>query len=337
MTVLADSTADGTLWFRTSLAGARLIGTAILLILSAARLSDYWLSISTQAGVLAVAGIGLLVIMGLAGQPSLGHIAFYGLGAYMTAKSTTEWGFSALPAMLMGIAASVAVAAVVGWPTLRLKGSHLAVATFALGSGFFAFVSTSDFFKGQTGIGAIPRLNIFGWAVDSWSDRHLLVWAIAIVLVGVVGRIGRLRFGRSLSVLAFDEELAESLGIRTHQLKILVFAVSAAIGSISGSLFAHTNAYVSPNSFSFQTTILMLAILFVGGIRSPWGTLVSAIVIVALPERFLGNYQELKPTFFSLALLMVIMVCPEGLASFRLGGIGGIGRGSTTVVRAKHG
>ncbi len=311
-------------WWKPAM---RLLAFAAAVVCSAAWLSDYWLSISTQAGVLAVAVLGLLLIMGLAGQPSLGHVAFYGLGAYISAKATTEWGVPATLAILLGVGASVVVALIVGWPTLRLQGSHLAVATFALGSAFFAFVSTVPFFGAQLGIGSIPRLNFVVWRVDSWTDRHVMVWLVAVVLVGVAGRIGRLRFGRSLATLAFDEELAESVGIRTHHLKILVLAASAAIGSLSGSLFAHTTAYVSPNSFNFQATILMLAILFVGGVRSGWGTLISAVVIVAVPELLLENYQELKPTFFSAALLVVIMLRPEGLASLRLGDLSVFGRG----------
>lgn len=293
---------------RPSSALVRTGGALVAVIIAAAQLSDYWLSLSTQAGVLAVACLGLVVIMGYAGQPSLGHVAFYGLGAYLSAVGTVQWGVNAGVATASGVAACVTIALTVGWPTLRLKGPHLAVATFALGSAFFSFVATSYAFNAQLGIGNVPRLELAGWRVDSWADRHLAVWAVAIFLVFAVERIRRLRFGRSLAVIAFDEDLAASLGIRVHTAKVVAFAVSAAVGALGGSLFAHTNSYVSPQSFGFQSTILMLAILFVGGVRSTWGSLLAAALLVVVPEWLFASFLELKPTIFSVLLLGMLMV-----------------------------
>lgn len=286
-------------------------------VVSAVVLNPYYLSLTTQAGVYTIVVLGLVAVLGFGGMSMLGQVAFFGLGAYLAAAGTVMWGLTPLEALLVSVAGTSVIAVVVGWPTLRLRGPYLAVATFALSLAFTSFVSASNLFHGQLGIGPVPKFSIGGLEASSWLQRHFLVWVIALLAMAAVWNINRRRFGRAVAVLAHDEELGESVGVRASTVKLALFVVAAVLGAMGGALFAFTNGYVSPESFSFTTTVTVFAILFVGGTRSVLGVGVAAVVLITVPALAFNSVQNLQPTLFSLIVLAALIIRPSTRATFR--------------------
>lgn len=284
---------------------------AVLALGSANVLDTYYLSLTTQAGVYTIVALGLVAVLGFGGMSMLGQIAFFGLGAYAVAAATVQWGWSPLAAFALSVPVSAVAALVVGWPTLRLHGPYFAVVTFAVSLVFSSFVSSSDTFNGQQGLGPVPKFSVGDWAVASWKARHLLVWVVAILAMIGVHSISRHRFGRSVAALAHDDGLAESIGVSPPRVRLALLVVAGLLGGIGGALFAFTNGYVSPASFSFQTTVTVFAILYVGGVRSVAGVGVAAGLFIVVPDVLLRDVQDLQPTFTSLAVMTALVIRPS--------------------------
>jgi branched-chain amino acid transport system permease protein len=282
--------------------------------------SPYLLSVLTQAGIFAIAILGLNVLVGYTGQISFGHNAFLGIGAYVTALATTRWSLSPLVGLLTGLVVTAVVAVVVGYPTLKLRGHYLAMATFALGIGFYAFAVSSPLFNGYSGVAGIPPFAIGDWLVlNTTREKFLLVWAVAWVAVIVTWRLRHFRFGRALRSIAADEPTASALGIDVHRYKIVAFAISGAFASVAGSLYAHTVSFVSPETFSFATILVFFMMLFVGGLGTVWGSLVGALVVVVVPE-LMRDLEAWQPTVFGIALIAILILRPTGLFAPATGG-----------------
>lgn len=274
--------------------------------------SAYLLTVLTQVGVFALATLGLTILVGYAGQISFGHTIFLGLGGYLSALATTRWGIAPVPGMLLGVAASALAAVIIGWPTLRLRGHYLAMATFAVGLGFYAVAADTDVFNGFQGIAGIPPMSILGFELGDVISEYFLVWTFALVGVVAAWRLRRMRFGRSLRVLANDQAAAAGLGMDVHRLKVTAFVISAVFVSIAGSLQVHVTPFASPESYSFVVIIQLFVMLFIGGLGSVWGALIGALTVIGLPE-VLGSAGDYEPTIYGVLLLVILLVRPTGL------------------------
>lgn len=289
-----------------------LLAAVALVALGGMVAQTYWLTLLTQAAIFAVAVLGLNILIGYSGQVSFAHAVFFGIGAYVTAMGTTEWGLSPLLAAGLGVATSVAVSVVVGIPVLRLHGYYLAMATFALGVAFYAFLGSAPWFHGFSGIPGVPPFSVGPMEVSSLAGKYWFAWGVALVAVVAAWRLRAFRFGRALLTIAEDEQVAESVGIRPLPYKVAAFAISSIFASVAGSVFAHTSSYVSPESFSFLVAINLFVMLFVGGLRGVWGVIVGAIAITILPEVF-GDLQPYRPALISVLLIGILIVRPAGL------------------------
>lgn len=274
--------------------------------------SAYLLTILTQVGIFGLATLGLTVLVGYAGQISFGHTLFLGLGGYMSALATTRWGIAPLPGVGIGVAASVAVALVVGWPTLRLRGHYLAMATFALGLGFYTLAADTDVFNGFEGISGVPPMRVLGYEFGDVVSGYTMVWVVTLAGAVAAWRLRRMRFGRSLRTLAGDEAAAQALGVDVARQKLLAFVISAVFVSVAGSLQVHTTPLASPENYGFATIIQLFVMLFVGGLGSVWGALIGALAVIGLPE-LLGSFQDYEPTVYGVALLAILLLRPVGL------------------------
>lgn len=311
-----------------------LVAVAVGVAVIGATAAPYLLTVLTQAGIFAIAILGLNVLVGYTGQISFGHNAFLGIGGYVTALATTEWSLSPWLGLLAGLAVSVVLAVVVGYPTLRLRGHYLAMATFALGIGFYAFAVSSPLFNGYTGIAGIPPFSFGeGLVLNTTREKFALVWIVVLLAVVVTWRLRHYRFGRALRSIAADESTAEALGIDAHRYKIVAFAISGAFASVAGSLYAHTVSFVSPETFSFATILLFFMMLFVGGLGTVWGSLVGALVVIVVPE-FMRGLEAWQPTVFGLVLIVILIVRPAGLFAPASGGTSAI---STLLSRLRRG
>lgn len=274
----------------------------------------YIVTVVGFALIYAVFVTGLNIFMGYAGQASFGQNAFAAIGGYTSAVLTATYGWPPVLAMLIGLLGAIVCAVVIGYPTLRLKGHYLAMATLAIGLIVYeATVQWQSVTQGYMGISGIPPLGIGDFEIV--SDRAQLIFLSIVVLLGMGGAwlIRNSRFGRALVALSGSEDAARALGIDVAKYKLSAFIVSAAYASIAGSLFVHIVGFVSPEVFGMNMVILSFTMLYVGGIGTVIGPLVGAIVINLLPETFrvLKDYQDLV---YGVALILLLIYAPGGLA-----------------------
>jgi branched-chain amino acid transport system permease protein len=248
-------------------------------------------------------------VMGFAGQVSLGHAAFYGVGAYALALLTVEQGWPPAAALLAGVVIAAALAALLGVAVLRVQGHFLGMATLAFGLMFFFFARGSELTGGNQGIGGIPPL--FG---D--EATFLLVWGVLAVGVVVAHNLVHSRSGRALRALGASEVAAATCGVDVARAKVAVFVIGAAYASVAGSLYAMYVTYISPDAFGVLVSLQFLVMAVVGGLRTVWGATVGAVGVVALTELSreavplvfadaAGSYEIVA---YGLALVLVLLV-----------------------------
>lgn len=265
---------------------------------------DYYLSVATFAALHVILALGLNLIMGFCGQVSLGHAAFYGIGAYTGALlSVAGWPFAV--AMLGGTAAAGLLGIVTGLAALRFREDFLAIATMAIG---FIFVGTArklSWLGGEMGISKIP----------SPLTKHGYAWlAIGAALIFILFSLHLRRswMGRAFSGVAQDEVQAQTIGIDIAGYKLAAFFLGTATAGFAGALYAHMTQIIVPDAFGFIVSISILAMVVVGGVGSTMGVVAGAIVLTLLPEvfRVINDYKLLV---YGGLLLVVMMFSPQGL------------------------
>lgn len=290
---------------------------ALPLWLSAANLTVYVLT-----GLYAVTAIGLSLLMGYAGQVSLGQAVFFAIGAY-TAAVLSLHGVPAVPALIAAPVLAAAVAAAVGVPILRLRGHYLAFATLAFQLIVLSVIANTAFLGGGLGFTGIPPLGIGGAVLTSSRGYAWLVWAVTAVLMALTLNIARSRPGRALRALATSEAAAESAGIPVVRYKLATFALSAAYAGFAGGIYVFFIGYAAPGSFPVQLSVELVVMVVIFGLGSVWGALLGAVGISILVQVLnnvgtLPGMPQYMPALLSYAaygvILIVIMVfLPGGL------------------------
>ncbi len=275
--------------------------------------NTYYLQILTFIGINTILALGLNMLMGYAGQVSLGHAAFYGIGAYTTAILSTTFGFSPWIALLCAVGGAVFVAFIVGLPTLKLSGYYLGMGT--LGFGMIVniiFREWSSLTGGSSGFVGIPMLEVGSILFESGSSYFFLVWAAVFIAVIMCRRILSSRMGRALRSIHDGENASMAVGVDTHFLKLQIFMFSAALGAVAGFLYAHFVMFISPESFGFMVSVKMVTMVVIGGMASVWGAILGASLLTLLPE-VLHSFQEYEMIIFGLILMVVMIFMPQGL------------------------
>ncbi len=247
--------------------------------------NDYYIGILVFTALNCLTCMGLCLLMGYAGQISLGHSAFFGLGAYATGILTVTEGWSAWTAMGAGAFLSALVAVVVGVPSLRLKGHYLAMATLGFGAiVHIVFVAAVNLTGGPNGIAGIPHLDLFGFELS--TDKSFFYFSWAVVVLGLFFALNLIhsRVGRGLRAIHGSQDAAGSLGVNTARYKIQIFILSAVYASIAGSLYANFVNYIDPGPFDVLHSVLLVTMVAVGGMHNIWGALIGAILLSILPE-----------------------------------------------------
>jgi branched-chain amino acid transport system permease protein len=291
---------------------------AVALVGYAIIAGGYFVTVVGFALIYAVFVTGLNIFMGYAGQASFGQNAFAAIGGYTSAVLTATYAWPPIPALIVGICGAVACAVVIGYPTLRLKGHYLAMATLAIGLIVYEVaVQWQSVTQGYTGISGIPPLGIGSWEAASDRAQLLMLSIVTALCMSSAWLIRNSRFGRALVALSGSEDAARALGVDVARYKLAAFVVSAVYASLAGSLMVHTVGFVSPEIFGMNMVILGFTVLYVGGIGTITGPLVGAIVINLLPETFRGlkDYQDLV---YGTALILLLIYVPGGLASLRI-------------------
>jgi branched-chain amino acid transport system permease protein len=250
--------------------------------------------------------------MGYAGQISLGHAAFFGMGAYFSGILTSQYSYHPVVAFFVGIFFSALVAFLVGKPTLRLKGHYMAVATLGFGEIFFIVFNELDFLTGgPSGLSGIPTLTFFGQVLEGTAYLYL-VWGFVFLLLVFSLNVINSRVGRALRAVHGGELAANAMGVDAARYKVQVFVLSAVYASIAGSLYAHYVTFISPSSFSLMFSILLLMMVVVGGAGTIWGALLGAGVLTLLPE-YLRGLEDFEVLAYGAILMIVLLYMPQGI------------------------
>lgn len=269
-------------------------------------------------GIYALIAIGLSLLLGYAGQISLGHAAFYAIGAYASGVLTVRFEWNPWLAMAVAGILSVAVAALIAIPSLRLHGHYLAMATLAFGE--IAFQTLNAWIPvtgGPSGFGGIPTLSIGSYAFTPFQRDpaiFYLVWAFVFLGLVVALLLIHSRVGRALRAIHDHEEAAAVLGINAKSYKIRIFLLSAVFASIAGSLYAHISGYINPPPFHIEWSILFVIMVIVGGMRDVWGAILGAALMGMLPE-WLASIEDWRFVVYGIILLLIMMFLPQGLVT----------------------
>jgi branched-chain amino acid transport system permease protein len=292
------------------------LAAAVLLAgIFAAVLADggYLVTVLGFAALYGILVVGLNLLMGHAGQISFGQNAFAALGGYGSAILTANYGWEPLSALLVMLVASCIAAVVIGYPTLRLRGHYLAMATFALGLiSYEISVQWRDLTQGYMGISGIPPLGI-GYVVLETPRQQLVALTIFLFAgIWISIRLRRSRFGRALGAIAGSEDAAAALGIPVARYKMAAFVIAAGYASVAGSLFAHFVGFISPEVFGPAMVLSSFTMIYLGGIGTVWGPLFGAVAVSLLPQAFSG-LEELQDLVYCLALILILIFAPKGL------------------------
>ncbi len=296
--------------------GLAVVGLSLALALVPLFLANPWkLGVLNLIGVHAVIALGLNLFVGYAGQISLGHAAFFGLGAYGSAILTTAFAMPPLAAMVLTAVGVALTALLLGVPTLRLTGHYLAMAT--LGFNIVVhnlFVQWDRVTGGPSGLTGIPPFSVLGVAFPGEVRAYYLLWGAVMIALTLCLNLVRSGVGRGLAALAEDEVSAAAMGVNVRRGKIVVFTVSAVFASVAGSLFAHYLGTITPDTFGIFASIDLLLMVVIGGMGSLWGSLAGAAFITVLPH-LLGPLEAYKEIIHGLILVGILLVLPRGLVA----------------------
>ncbi len=296
--------------------GLTVLGLSLLLLVwPIFENNPYNLGLSNLIAIYAMVVLGLNLFIGYAGQISLGHAAFFAIGAYGSAIGTTTLGWPAWPVMILVALAVAFIALAVGLPALKLSGHYLAMATLGFNIVVYTILIQWDAVTGgPSGFAGIPYLSIGPLVFDSEIRLHYLIWAFTMISLLLCLNLVRSGAGRGLAALAEDETAAAALGVDVRRSKVKVFILSAVLASVAGSLFAHSYAFVSPDSFSIFVSVDFVIMVVVGGMGSIWGTLFGAALITLLPE-WIEALDAYKDIIYGLILVLILLFLPQGLVT----------------------
>jgi len=264
-------------------------------------------------GISLIVVTGLNLLFGYAGQISLAHATFFGIGAYSSAVSCTKLAWNPWIGMAVGILVAAFLALIVGLPSLKLTGYYLAMAT--LGFGVIVeilFIQLVPLTGGPDGIGGIPSLSIFGFRFNSDFRFYYLVWVIAALFCLIVMNLVNSKVGRNMRALHESELAAKVLGIDTFRYKLKIFIFSAVYAAIGGSLFAHYISHITPESFGIMHSISFVAMTIIGGMGKIWGPFLGACIITILPEALMA-FEAFHVIIYGGIIVLILMFFEEGM------------------------
>jgi branched-chain amino acid transport system permease protein len=327
------------------------VAAAALVVLLQVALSaagaTYYMTQLTMSAYYVLVAIGLCLLMGYAGQVSLGHAGFFAIGGYVSAALTTcnllAWrdtaivgwcrslgllverqdlygrallSFSAWPAFFAAVLAAGIVAVLIGLPVIRLKGHYLAMATLGFGLIVYRIVLGAKFFGQADGISNVPPFPLVdGLQINGRSafrvENYYIAWAVVLMAMVLAINLVHSRIGRALQSIHQDEEAAHSLGVNTYRYKVCTFVFSALLAAVGGVLLTHYNGSIGPSEATVLKSVRYVAIVAVGGMGNLWGVLVMGLVLNFLSLRgVFGTYDD---AVFGAILIAIMLLAPQGL------------------------
>jgi branched-chain amino acid transport system permease protein len=300
--------------FLLALAGAGLLFALVF----PALFSTYQINIMITALMYVVLGLGLNIVVGVAGLLNLGYVAFYAVGAYTYALLHLHFGLGFWTALPIGGLLSALFGILLGFPVLRLRGDYLAIVTLGFGEIIrLVLENWTDFSKGPSGISNIPRPGFFGLDMSlETAIIYLYYLMICMVLftIFVVNRLQDSRIGRAWFALREDEIACQAMGIDKTRTKLTAFALGATWAGMAGVFFAAKTTFINPASFTFLESAIILCIVVLGGMGSIVGVIVGAFVLILVPE-YLRVFADYRMLAFGTVLVVMMLLRPQGIVA----------------------
>jgi branched-chain amino acid transport system permease protein len=273
----------------------------------------YLLSVMTICCVNSILAVSLNMLTGYLGITSLGHAAFYGLGAYTAAILGTRFELNIIVTLPAGMIIAGIAAFLLGLAAIRAPSRHLAIITL----GFCEIVKIVElnwfsFTGGANGIHSVPRISLLGWDLSGKYAKYYLALFLLILTISTISLIMHSKIGRAIYSIRDNEIAAESMGVNVFSYKLFVFTFSAMFAGLAGAFYAHHFSYVSPLSFTFEQSIVLLSMVILGGIGSMPGTIIGAIILSLLPE-LLRDFTTWRQVIYGAIIVILMVARPSGM------------------------
>ena len=304
--------------------GFGLVAFAIAMVFPFISATPYLISILTSALIYVMLAMGLNVVVGYAGLLDLGYIAFFAVGAYTSGILSTRLGWSVLETIPVVILACIAAGIIIGGPTLRLRSDYLAIVTLGFGEIIRLTANNLEVTGGPSGIHGIKTFSFFGWSLADglnlfgveFNSRVLFYYLCVIVAGGLAvvaaARLGKGRLGRAWKSVRDDEDASEAMGINTYRVKLSAYIIGAIWGGLAGVLMGSHLTAVSPNSFEFLYSALILMAVVLGGMGSTPGVIIGALFISLAPE-LLRDFADWRYLIFGVLMVITMIFRPQGV------------------------
>lgn len=278
-------------------------------------LPHYPLHLVCTVGIFVILAVSLNIVVGFAGQISLGHAAFFAVGAYTSSLLAVKFGIPFWFGIFAGGLVSFLFGILLGAPTLRVRDIYLSVVTICFGLMVqLALVNLESITGGARGIYGIPRPSFGSFIFASPQSFYYIILFFSLLTILSSLRLLRSRFGRAFLSIRENELAAQTVGVRTTYYKILAFAISSFYAGLAGSLYAHYVSYINPDAFTFGTSVDVLVMIVIGGLGNVWGSVIGAFVITLLPE-YLRFMQQYYRAVFGIGLIFMMVFMRSGIVS----------------------
>ncbi len=286
-----------------------LAGVAMVIPLLA---SNYVLEVLTNAWFYTVLCLGLNIVVGYAGLLDLGYAAFFAVGAYTTGILTSQFGVNFWLTIPVAVACSMLAGIVIGGPTLRLRSDYLAIVTLGFGEIVRIVARNLEITGGASGLIGIERPHFFGMELSGIHHFYYVFLLLAILACFISYRLQNSRLGRAWQYVREDEDAAEAMGIGRVSVKLYAYVIGAVFGGVAGCFFAAKMTAISPETFTFTQSVLILLGVVLGGMGKIPGVIVGAFALVLFPEVF-RDLGSMRMLVFAIVMLVIMLYRPEGI------------------------
>jgi branched-chain amino acid transport system permease protein len=290
-----------------------ILAALVLLMVFLPYLTDnYWIDVSLMALIYIILALGLNIVVGFCGLLDLGFSAFFAVGAYTTGILMTQYHISFWIAIVASAVLSAIAGVIIGAPTLRLRSDYLAIVTLGFGEIVRIVATNLQFTGGASGIYGIPKPSIGSFQLVGLNGVYYLALVSVIIMIFVVRNLGDSRLGRAWKYIREDEDAAEAMGINRWKTKLLAYIFGAIVGGFGGSIFAVKMTAISPQSFSFNQSAMILLAVILGGLGRIPGVVLGAVLVIVLPEA-MRDFASWRLLIFGGLLVVMMIFRPEGL------------------------
>ncbi|HEY8595913.1 MAG TPA: branched-chain amino acid ABC transporter permease [Devosiaceae bacterium] len=289
-----------------------IVAILVLMGVAPALFGQYATVILTNALLYVVLALGLNVVVGYAGLLDLGYAAFFAVGAYTVGILTQHFGFNFWLTLPFAMLAAAIAGVIIGGPTLRLRSDYLAIVTLGFGEIVRLSARNLPITGKASGLSGIEQPWLFGWHIRTPTDFYYVFCVLAIIAVVVSVRLANSRLGRAWLYVRHDEDAAEAMGINRVRVKLAAYVIGATYGSIAGAFFAVNLGAISPESFSFTQSVLILMAVILGGMGKIPGVILGAFIVILGPE-LLRDLGALRLLVFAVGLLLIMLFRPSGI------------------------